>query len=328
MEKDLIYKARNANLPEYLISRGEPLVQKGSRYRHKEHDSLVFTNNMYYWNSKSEYGNAIDFLVNYYQMGFESAVNELLGASPIDTIKAHDPTNKFSFGDIETNENMSRAIAYLNKTRGINSKIIQSVLDKKLLYQEAKTNNIVFAMTDENSSVVGAEISGTLSDIRFKGVSKGSKYGYGFNIKFGESPKYLLPFECAIDLLSFIDIEKGKGKTLDNCLLVSMAGLKKNVIDKMMMVYGKMQIVMCVDNDSAGKNFIQEVNKSYNDIKVLKPIIPFKDWNDQLNKNDKKKNIDDWKNEVDVIRDNQERKESDTDSLVDKNKMTMSTERT
>jgi len=40
MDREIIQKARKANLAEYLISVGIPLVKNGKRYRHKEHDSL------------------------------------------------------------------------------------------------------------------------------------------------------------------------------------------------------------------------------------------------------------------------------------------------
>ena len=63
MNKELIQKARQTNLAEYLTSIGIPLKREGNRYRHKEHESLIFTENAYYWNSKQQKGNAIDYLV-------------------------------------------------------------------------------------------------------------------------------------------------------------------------------------------------------------------------------------------------------------------------
>ena len=38
MEKQIIQKARQGNLPEYLLNKGENLIQAGNRYRHAEHE--------------------------------------------------------------------------------------------------------------------------------------------------------------------------------------------------------------------------------------------------------------------------------------------------
>ena len=69
--------ARQADLAAYLIARGEPLRPSGIRYKHAEHDSLVFTGNSYYWNAHKEHGNAIDFLQRFYKMSFREAVLNL-----------------------------------------------------------------------------------------------------------------------------------------------------------------------------------------------------------------------------------------------------------
>jgi len=60
--REQLLAARQADLAAYLIARGEPLKPSGTRYKHAEHDSLVFTGNAYYWNAHKEHGNAIDFL--------------------------------------------------------------------------------------------------------------------------------------------------------------------------------------------------------------------------------------------------------------------------
>ena len=41
MEKQIIQKARQRNLPEYLLNKGEKLIQTGNHYRHADHESLV-----------------------------------------------------------------------------------------------------------------------------------------------------------------------------------------------------------------------------------------------------------------------------------------------
>ena len=278
--KDLIQKARKANLAEYLIKLGQPLKKDGQRYRHMEHDSLIFTDGFgYIWNSKNETGNAIDFLVRHMNMDFKTAVYEL--------------TNNFKNAEQEKKEgtvrtspnygvNRNRAIAYLCQNRLIDYKIVTWLIKNNLLHQENKTNNIVFSMLDEYNLIVGAELCGTLSNKRFKGISHNSKYGYGFGIYPPDKTKiqYILFFESAIDLLSYIDIKK---IDLDATKLafVSMGGLKLAVIKNMIKIVPS-TAVLCVDNDDAGVRFVKDVTDIFPDILTKLPDPNFKDWNEQL----------------------------------------------
>lgn len=67
---------------------------------------------------------------------------------------------------------------------------------------------------------------------------------------------YALFFESAVDLLSFMDYKLNiEGKSLERCILVSMAGLKLNVIKHTIKMFQGAQVVLCVDNDTAGQAF-------------------------------------------------------------------------
>ena len=63
--KEIIDEARKTNLAEYLLSKDVPLTRNGKRYKDAKHDSLVFTDNMYYWNKKQEIGNTLDYLTRH-----------------------------------------------------------------------------------------------------------------------------------------------------------------------------------------------------------------------------------------------------------------------
>ena len=193
--KDIIDEARKVNLADYLISKGVPLIRNGRRYKDKDHDSLVFTDNLYYWNKRQENGNAVDYLTRHMKFDFNGAVKELTGVditSDIEIarynqseIKGIIPRRPFSMDDLTLENDMRRTAAYLNKTRYIDAAIIQRLIDTKLLYQQRanyRTNdgrnieahNIVFPIYDENRRIVGAETAGTLSyeGKRFKGIGR------------------------------------------------------------------------------------------------------------------------------------------------------------
>jgi hypothetical protein len=281
---ELKKKARSVNLAAYLVQRGEPLKKSGTRYKHANHDSLVFTNNMFYWNSRKETGNAVDFLMLYYGYSFVDAISELTNTTfneqnDFDFMPVHD---HLKIDDIEISNNMRRAIAYLTQTRSLSMSVLQPIIDSKLLVQEAKTNNALFLIPDENGVIVGAEVVGTLDKVRFKGVKSHSLYGHGFNIRFGSCVNHILLFESAVDLLSFICLRKNDKKDFSSCLLVSLAGLKDNVVKHYSQLYPDAKLFICTDNDEASFNFIDLIKKDYSSIKILLPDQNYKDWNDQL----------------------------------------------
>ena len=300
-DREQIKQARQADLAAYLIQKGEPLIPSGNRWRHKEHDSLVFTENAYYWNSRNETGNAIDYLVRHKDMDFKSAVYELTmtagaGEKVIDhSIHIEHP---FSLADITLNTDKRHTIAYLCKGRGINYDLVIQLISTKLIFEEIQpyndkvtgadkdAYNVLFPIYDETGEIVGAETCGT-TDKRFKGVKTGSKYGYGYWIQFGGRADNILFFESAIDLLSFITIGRNTNKSFDNCVLVSMAGLKSNIIQQMVKLNyhgrnAKMTPFLCVDNDKAGAEFIKVMTKQMAGLKTFLPELPAKDWNQQL----------------------------------------------
>jgi hypothetical protein len=282
MDKATIQTARQANLAEYLLSVGVPLVRSGARYRHKDHDSLVFTKNMYYWNSRQEHGNAIDYLVDYMNMTFVEAVLALINVPEIEKTTS---SKIFDMSKISVLDNQDKVRRYLYKTRDISNGVINHFTENGLLLEEERTNNAIFPMYDENNSCVGAEVQG-IKRKRFKGVKSGSKYGYGFNVGFSDDNTYdyALFFESAIDLMSFTDykwhVDK---KNLDRCLLISMAGLKTNIVKHTLETFkGDMRAILCVDNDTAGLAFKRELAKMKIPYAECSPAEKYKDWNDQL----------------------------------------------
>ena len=283
IDSALVRVARQADLASYLIAAGVPLVRSGRRYRHGEHDSLVITGNMYYWNSRGESGNSLDYLMRHMDMDFKDAVAALVGFVP--DVPPEPATVTVPGGNAG---NYQRVFAYLHKTRGISYGLLQALVDEKLLAQEAGTNNAVFYMRDEKGDTVGAELVGTLSGRRFKGVRAGSKYGYGFNaLPHGDAVDFILFFESAVDLLSFMQIKALEGKEAKNCMMVSMCGLKPNVVKHMSCIFGG-QPVLCVDNDGAANEFLATCTHVYLPnganvrVRYCRPLCQYKDWNEQL----------------------------------------------
>ena len=118
-----------------------------------------------------------------------------------------------------------------------------------------------------------------------KGVAPNSKYGYGYNLRHPNESgmyDYALFFESAVDLLSFIEIKRNlQGKSLTGTLLVSMAGLKINVVEHMTKTFNVKKIVLCTDADQASTNFATKLREQGIQ-HTLSPASNGKDWNDWL----------------------------------------------
>ena len=291
ISKDIIRQARQANLVAYLESKNYSFKQEGNRYRCKQHDSLIITNkNAYYWNSRQDHGNAIDFLVKHLNIDFKTAVQELTNTnlehkkSPLQP-----PTVKSNY--IVTKDYLNRAYAYLNKQRSIENTIISNLIEKGYLRMITGSNYkypvIGFTILDKNKQVVGYELQGTFDKVKFKGLTPDVvNTNLGFNITIGK-PKKAFFFESAIDLLSFYQLYKNNTlnvplNSLNNVILVSMAGLKVNTLTTTLNAF---KIVskpcVCVDGDKAGTNF-KTALKNQN-IKFREILVPkCKDWNEYL----------------------------------------------
>ena len=218
-------------------------------------------------------------------MSFTNAVLALTNTNKPSLTQPIASTKSFVLDSESLNPNLHKAKTYLTQKRHIETNIIDYLVQRKLLFQDRQSNNIVFPMYDENNNCVGAELQG-VTEKRFKGIMKDSKYGYGFNIRFANDNtfNYALFFESAIDLISFIDYKRNiQNKSLDRCILISMADLKMNVVKHTLKTFKCNKVVLCVDNDQAGQKFWDDVDIELDmDIMNGSPDANYKDWNEQL----------------------------------------------
>jgi len=297
LSTDTVRQARQTDLVQWLRRNNIPLKKAGQWWYVEGHDSLRIQGNMWYRYSEGKGGNSIDFLVHFFQMSPKQAISLLtqsdLGFQPYgercpakekNKEDNHAASTAFDFASLQISCDYRRLFAYLIKYRRISSNLVMSEMKNNHLYQEAETANAIFAIFDEACTIVGAEIVGTLSykNARYKGIKAGSLCGYGFNTGQRHRPHYILYFESAVDLLSFMTLKHSK--PLCGCLLISMAGLKPIVVDTTFQVFGESAAipVFCVDNDASADAFLYSILKKYPDALVRRPEGLYKDWSDQL----------------------------------------------
>lgn len=300
---DLIQSARETDLVAFFEKSGYTVEKKGREYYVKEFPGLCIkpeTNQWYHhYTNVGRTNNAIDCLTEVLGYKFNQAVYELTGEDISSRRAAEYPRKqapsytsppkpsvplpqKKELQMPEQADNMRRMFAYFCKTRKLPAPIIEELVHARLLYQSTKYGNAVFVHRDTAGNVIGAEIQGTNSYKRFKGVAAGtgdSAFTFmPFPAKDGK-PKKAYLFESAIDLLSFYTFCK-KDK-LQGVMFVSMAGLKPTV-PKRLQADG-VEIISCVDNDDAGRRF--EAENHFPRLESVKKLLDdqgFKDWNELL----------------------------------------------
>lgn len=249
--------ARGANLAEYFQTHGYDCELRRNELHVKGFGGFYIktdTNEWYCFSKDGKNGgrNAINCLMEMLGMDLKTAVSELLGGSysraPAYEYHSSPPLEKRELVLPERADTMKNVFAYLCQTRKIDSQIVSDLVRSGLLYQD-KFGNAVFLHKGESGQIVGAELQGTNSYKRFKGVAAGTSDSL-FALKIGE-PNRAYVFESAIDLLSFKQL--ANPQKIQNCVLVSMAGLKPNSL-KSLSEKG-LRLFSCVDNDEAGLKF-------------------------------------------------------------------------
>ena len=278
-----IEKARQTSLADFFIQNGYETERSRSELHVKGYGGLyvnIETNEWYCFSQADKKGgrNAINCLTDIIGMDFKSAVEALTGES----LSHRDyrqiskaPSEKKELVLPERADNMRKVFAYLCQTRLLDREIISELAHEGLLYQDNR-GNAVFLHKDENGKTVGAEIQGTNAEKRYKGVATGTSDSL-FSVIIG-TPTKAYVFESAIDLLSFRQL--ANQQKIQNSVLVSMAGLKPNSL-KTLSERG-LQLFACVDNDEAGRNFINNNNLTQRN-HILKEF-GVKDFNELLMK--------------------------------------------
>ena len=284
--------ANSVDLEEFLRMRGEKLERVGREHKliyydsSGKHDSITLRGSTWFDHKNQIGGGAIKFMQEFYDMDFQTAVQELLGQRV--TPLSHSPPKvsakeeKKEFRLPETNTNMHRVYAYLIKQRFISPDIISHFAKQHTLYEDKEYHNAVFVGTDENGVPRQASKRSTNSyGNSFRITCQGSDTRYSF-AHFGES-KRLYVFEAPIDMMSFLTLYP-KDWQKHSC--IAMNGVYENAVLAALKNHSNLsEVILCVDNDEGGIEAVDRLKdilseNGYTDVKRLAP--KFKDWNEVL----------------------------------------------
>lgn len=285
-------RAAFVNLPQFLMAHGFDLKKVGREYVWKDHDSLHIKDNgpgergAWFRFSEDKGGDNIGFLREYMGMSFVDAVEALTGEhidrtyTPSRTYEQKPKTVTARELSLAEADNARRVFAYLCKTRGLDYDTVSALVRNGSIAQQEKTGNVLFKYYDDQGKVIGAEKVGTSTEHKFKGIATGSAAGHGFEVVRGTGEKAFF-FESAIDMLSYLQMHD---KELTDCRLVSMMGVKPNIVLDTMLRnnISPDHVFLCSDNDTAGNDFAQRLQEQYPDMKRVITPDTYKDWNGTL----------------------------------------------
>ena len=284
--------ANSVDLAEYLRVRGEKLERVGIEHKliyydsSGKHDSITIRGSKWFDHKNQTGGGAIKFMQEFYDMDFQTAVQELLGQRV--TPLSHSPPKaiakeeKKEFRLPQANTNMHRVYAYLIKQRFIAPEVITHFAKQHTLYEDKEHHNAVFVGIDENGVPRQASKRSTNSyGNSFRITCQGSDTRYSF-AHFGES-KRLYVFEAPIDMMSFLTLYP---KEWQKHSYIDMNGVYENAVLTALKNHSNMsEVILCVDNDEGGIEAVDRLKdilteNGYTDVKRLAP--KFKDWNEVL----------------------------------------------
>ena len=284
--------ANSVDLAEYLRVRGEKLERVGIEHKliyydsSGKHDSITIRGSKWFDHKNQVGGGAIKFMQEFYDMDFQTAVQELLGQRV--TPLSHSPPKaiakeeKKEFRLPQANTNMHRVYAYLIKQRFITPEVITHFAKQHTLYEDKEHHNAVFVGVDENGVPRQASKRSTNSyGNSFRITCQGSDTRYSF-AHFGESKK-LYVFEAPIDMMSFLTLYP-KDWQKHSC--IAMNGVYENAVLTALKNHSNLsEIILCVDNDEGGIEAVDRLRdilneNGYSNVKRLAP--PYKDWNEVL----------------------------------------------
>jgi hypothetical protein len=220
-----------------------------------------------YYNFSEECGGvgALHFLTHFLKMDFKNAMRELgeIGNFAYDNSDKNHGESSISHAGFEEKNvfyepehaaNNNRVYAYLCKTRKISPEVVNRFIKAGLLYQDT-FGNAVFLHKNEQGKTIGAELTGTATDVRFK-----KNYGSGvFTYDGAANPSVAFVFESGIDLMSYQTLHPEHLAAK----FVSMAGLKRSYIAELADKNPHLTFCLCVDNDDAGRGFTQKLAKDF-----------------------------------------------------------------
>ena len=272
--------ANHVDLAAYLLSRGEKLSRHGNQYLWEKNQVWIHGHEWYsHYESKGGY--AVSFVMRYFGLSFQNAVEELIGGSAISSVQQDMVIAKEMKSLVlpQRSETTNYLLCYLTKERFIARDVADYFIKAQTLYEDAKYHNCVFVGIDENGVPKHCHIRSTSGN--YKRTESGSQAEYAFHHN-GES-EWLFVFEAPIDMLAFITLHRKNWQKHSYVALGSVS--ERALLHRLEVNPNLRKIVLCLDNDNTGISACERIkgileNKGYSDVRILHSVN--KDWDEDV----------------------------------------------
>lgn len=281
VDKSVIALAYNADLYDYLcrVHRDSFKKTANNLYLRSNNSLVIHRGNYGYIDyATRETGNGIDFLMRHLGYSFQEAVVALtmgITATAVSSAESTEQPNQIDFRAIRLPAAApfphSRMYAFLMK-RKIPKTMIDSLVQQGLIYQESRTNNIVFVNPERDYFELRGTFTFAEKPFHGCGKAKPDRFWY-FKGGYGTCDIVYIT-EAAIDAVSLFLLHRKRGVSTANAVYVSIGGVSNYATIER--IRTKRHAVLAVDNDPAG----QRCRARYKDLDYILPV--HKDWNEDL----------------------------------------------
>ena len=291
IEQKTVEQARNLDIIDFLKRYyGFTFTIRGEAYRCQQHPSLAVNSDRrsWYWHSRGIGGyGALDFLIIAQCMTFREAMKELAGIAPA-TVQPRQKAEQPKTLILPEKAGVPlRLYDYLCNKRGIDSEIVNTLIQEGKLYEDRR-GNVVFVGFDEQGKARFASLRGTYGDCGFRMDCAGSDKRYGFNMLACVPTERLYIFESPIDAMSHASLDNaatGDRDTWKRHSRLSLAGTSDTALIFFLNKHTTVkELIFCLDNDLAGCEAAVKMAKKYTDNGLQAQIeLPMgKDLNEDL----------------------------------------------
>ena len=273
IDNNIVEQARNADVIAFFEKyNGFTFAHRGGAFRCNQHPSLAVKDDRlsWYWHSRSVGGHGVlDYLMKAENMAFRQAVEVITGVTP-PTARPRQTTEPPKDLVLPEKRGISlRLYDYLCLKRGIDSDIVNTLIQREMLYED-KRGNVVFVGFDEQGTARFASVRGTYGDCSFRGDCAGSDKRYGFCMAASLPSGRLYIFESAIDAMSHASLENaatGDPDAWKRHNRLSLSGTSDGALDFFLNQRPSVrELVFCLDNDPAGLVAAATMARKYADM--------------------------------------------------------------
>jgi len=291
IDEKTVEQARSADIIAFFERHcGFTFAHRGGAYRCRQHQSLAVKNDRrsWYWHSKGTGGcGVLDYLIKVENMPFREAMETAAGIAPA-TVPPRQEAEQPKTLILPAKKEISlRLYEYLCRKRGIDSDIVNTLIQEEKLYEDRR-GNVVFVGHDERGKARFASLRGTYGDPAFRMDCAGSDKRYGFNMAADAPSNCLHIFESPIDAMSHASLAIASTGNKDAWKRHSRLSLAGTSDATLLFFLNKRpdlkELVFCLDNDPTGREAAAIMAQKYAEKGYLTRIMlpAGKDFNEDL----------------------------------------------